>query len=240
MYSNSRWNNCYDGWESMLVVIDGYNLIFAVSDLERYVKVDNIEDAREKLISLLVRYRTKKKYNFILVFDSSEDCSYVPSKIELPGIEIVYANFSKDADTEIKNIIAHTQNPKDTIVVTNDNDIIKYVQKKGSTVLGSVSFYKQVVSELVEYRKTGLTEVDKSKVEGAPGADTEYWLEKFKEDKKDIIVEPDFDVKFEKDMDESSDELNNPDEPLSKFSGPSIDETEYWVQFFNKDQKDEE
>ena len=221
----------------MLVVIDGYNLIFAVSDLERYVKVDNIEDAREKLISLLVRYRTKKKYNFILVFDSSEDCSYIPSKIELPGIEIVYANFSKDADTEIKNIITHTQNPKDAIVVTNDNDIIKYVQKKGSTVLGSVSFYKQVVNEL-EYRKTELTEADKSKVVGSSGTDTAYWLEKFKEEKKDIIVEPDFDVKLE--MDKPSDELNNAEEPLSKFSGPSIDETEYWIQFFSKDQKDEE
>ena len=221
----------------MLVVIDGYNLIFAVSDLERYVSVDNIENAREKLISLLVRFRKKKKYNFILVFDSSQDGSYTPSKIELSGIEIVYAKFSKDADTEIKNIIAHTQNPKDTIVVTNDNDIIKYVQKKGSTVSGSVSFYKLMINEL-ECRKIELTEDDKCKVQGASGADTEYWLEKFKEKEKDIVTEPHLDVKCE--MDKPSDELEEHDEPLSKFLGPSLDETEYWIRFFSKGSKDKE
>ena len=55
----------------MLIIIDGYNLIFTVPELERHVKVNNIEPVRDHVISLLSKYKEKKRCNVILVFDGN-------------------------------------------------------------------------------------------------------------------------------------------------------------------------
>lgn len=225
----------------MLIVIDGYNLIFAVSDLEKYVKIDNIEDARERLISILVSYKLSKKYNLILVFDSSHDCYDMPSRQDVSGLEIVYAKYSKDADTEIKNIITHAQNPKDTLVVTNDNDIRKYVQKKGGNVLDSAAFFKQVIKD-IGWHKKRLPKEYKDKYEGASKTETEYWLDVFKEEKgTDEGINIPFKIPSKTDtLSKKMPSKKMPHgEPLDKYLGPSKDETNYWLQFFNKKQKDE-
>lgn len=226
------WQDCYDGRKTMLIVIDGYNLIFAVTDLERHVRVNNIEDARERLISLLIRYKASKKYNIILVFDSSHDCFDMPSRQEISGLEIVYAKYSKDADTEIKNIIAHSQNPKDTLVVTNDNDIRNYVKKKGGNVLDSAPFYNEVAKTL-GWQKRTLPKEYKSKFEGPSKTETEYWLDVFKEEKsKHGTANKPFKA-------DQSSKKSTHNEPLSKYLGPSADETDYWLQFFKEKRKED-
>ncbi|MGR3318770.1 MAG: NYN domain-containing protein [Candidatus Anammoxibacter sp.] len=211
----------------MLIVIDGYNVILTVPNLEKYVKVNNIEEARERLISILIRYRLSKKYNIVLVFDSRHDCCDKPSRQESSGIEVVYAKHSKDADTEIKNMIAHNQNPANTLVITNDNDIRKFVQKKGGKVLDSESFYNEIVKTLGWNKKTMPKEY-KSKYEGASNTENEYWLDVFKEEPKDKTTYTELKT------DTPSKELRQ-GELLSKYIGPSQDETDYWLQFFNED-----
>ena len=212
----------------MLIVIDGYNVILTVSNLEKYVKVNNIEEAREILISILIRYKIRKKYNIVLVFDSRHDCCDKPARQEISGIEIVYAKYSKDADTEIKNMIAHNQNPGNTLVITNDNDIRKFVQKKGGKVLDSESFYNEIVKTL-GWNKKRLPKEYKSKYEGASNTEKEYWLDVFKEENTDTKLK----------TNTPSKELRQ-GELLSKYLGPSQDETDYWLQFFNEDQENDE
>lgn len=216
----------------MLIVIDGYNLIFTVSNLEKYVKVDNIEDARKRLISLLIKYKASKKYNIVLVFDSSQDNYVTPSKQKISGLEIMYAKYGKDADTEIKNIISLSQNPKDTLVVTNDNDIRKFVLKKGSNVIDSVNFYMQIRKSL-DSQKKSLPKEYRSKLKGPSKKETKYWLDVFKNEKnKDWKA--DEEVKIDKSFKKSA-----TDEPFSKFFGPSEDEANYWLKVFDEKHKDD-
>ena len=216
----------------MLIVIDGYNLIFTVSSLEKYVRVDSIEDARKRLISLLGQYKSSNKYNIVLVFDSSQDDNITPSKVEIPGFEIMYAKYGKDADTEIKNIISLSQNPKDTLVVTNDNDIRKFVLKKGSNVIDSVNFYTQITKNLDSHKKP-LPKEYRSKLNGPSETESKYWLDVFKNEKNSDLKE-DEEIKIKKPIEKP---VNG--EPFSKFFGPSEDEANYWLKIFDKNHKDD-
>ena len=79
----------------MLIVIDGYNVILTVPNLEKYVKVNNIEEAREILISILIRYKIMKKYNIVLVFDSSHDRCNKPARQEIQILKLFTRNTVK-------------------------------------------------------------------------------------------------------------------------------------------------
>lgn len=212
----------------MLIVIDGYNFIFAVPELEKEVKVNNIEDARDRLISLLVRYKANKRYNIIIVFDSSQDCYGVSSRQDISGLEIIYSRYSKDADTEIKNIINHCENPKDTCVITKDNDIRRYVQKKGSIVIDPNTFYKEITKVLGLHKKAFSKEL-KSKYEGPSKAEAEKWQGIF--EYEGIDAEKDLGMPTKKGCkpgDSVSGELH------SKYHGPSKNEVDFWLKFFGE------
>ncbi|MGR3219827.1 MAG: NYN domain-containing protein [Candidatus Anammoxibacter sp.] len=216
----------------MLIVIDGYNLIFTVSDLEKHVKVNDIEEAREILISVLIRYKAIKRYNIVLVFDSSHNYSDKPTREGTSGIEIVYAKYSKDADTEIKQMIMHCENPGNALVITNDNDIRKFVQKNRSKVLDCKSFYSEIAKTL-GWNKKGLPSEYRSKYEGASNTENEYWLNIFEGNIKDKSTET------EHKTDTPSKELRQ-GELLSKYTGPSQDETHYWLEYFRDAPEDNE
>lgn len=231
----------------MLIVIDGYNLIFAVSDLERYVKADNIETARDRLISLLVRYKTTNKYSIILVFDSNnDDVIGSSSRQEVSGLEILYAKYAKDADTQIKDIVARCQNPHDTFVVTNDNDIRTYVRKKGGNLIDSVSFYAEVTKS-AGLNKRQLPREYKSKLNGPTARETRYWLDVFKDMKceGDPRTDEAGGGRVKKD-DDTTDESTSvadrqfrgavSDEPIDKYLGSSTDDMDYWLKFFHSEQ----
>ncbi len=211
----------------MLVVIDGYNFIFAVPDIEQYVQIGEIEEARERLIALLVKYKVKKKHSIVLVFDSSHDCCDMPSRREVGGIEIVYAMYSKDADTEIKKMIAHCQNPNDTCVVTNDNDIKRYVSKKGSSLMDPRGLYNDIVTTL-GWKKTILPKEHDSKYDGPSKSEANYWLKVFKEEgAKDAPIE-------EVEPVEAEVETGKDGEALDKYTGSATEDTDYWLRFFNE------
>src|SRR5574342_870162 len=104
----------------MLIIIDGYNLIFTVPELERHVKKNNIETVRDHVISLLSKYKEKKRCEVILVFDGNYTESALPKKQTHAGIDVIYSKSGINADTEIKNITSLCQNPRDVSNVTND------------------------------------------------------------------------------------------------------------------------
>ena len=74
----------------MLIIIDGYNFIFTVPELERHVKVNNIEPVRDHVISLFSKYKEKKRCNVILVFDGNYTEISLPKKQTYAGITVIY------------------------------------------------------------------------------------------------------------------------------------------------------
>ena len=107
-------------------------------------------------------------------------------------------------------MIAHHQNPGNTLVITNDNDIKRFVKKKGGKLLDCESFYNEIVKTL-GWAKKRLPKEYKSKYEGVSNnSDKEYWLDAFKDECGATKLKPDAPSK----------ELMQ-DELLSKYFGPS-------------------
>lgn len=221
----------------MLIIIDGYNFIFTVPELERHVKVNNIEPVRDHVISLFSKYKEKKRCDVILVFDGNYTEAALPKKQTYAGITVIYSKSGISADTEIKNITSLCQNPKDVSIVTYDNDIKRHVKKCGCPIIEPKVMYKEIMGVLNEDKKIKSDEPD-SKRNGPSETDAKYWKDVFKslpeKEQKPCMEKTDMPL-AEKEKKETS---HTVDEPGYKYQGTPSDETQYWIRIFTEDKKD--
>ncbi|MCF6157218.1 MAG: hypothetical protein E3K32_01295 [wastewater metagenome] len=226
----------------MLILIDGYNFIFTVPELERHVGTNRIESVRGHIVSLFSRYREKKHYDITIVFDG---CTEVisPKKQTYAGISVIYSKSGISADTEIKNITDLCQNPKDVCIVTYDKDIKRHVKKCGCNIIEPRAMYKEILKVLTKSKKNTSDEPE-YKQKGPSENDAKYWVGVFRETLKDASnEEPMPDIKNIKTsgVQRKNKKLhhNITEEPFYKYQGPSQDEVQYWLHLFEGDEEDE-
>ena len=221
----------------MLIIIDGYNLIFTVPELERHVKTNNIEPVRDYVISLLSKYKEKKRCDVLLVFDGNYTEAALPKKQTYAGINVIYSKSGISADTEIKNITSLCQNPKDVAIATYYNDIKRHVKKCGCPIIEPKVLYKEIMEVLNEDKKINYDEPE-GKRKGPSETDAKYWKDVFKglpeKEQKPCVEKTDMPI-VEKKKKETS---RTADEPSYKYQGTSSDETQYWIRVFTGDKKD--
>jgi len=222
----------------MLIIIDGYNLIFTVPELERHVKTNNIEPVRDYVISLLSKYKEKKRCDVLLVFDGNYTEAALPKKQTHAGITVIYSKSGINADTEIKNITSLCQNPKDVSIVTYDNDIKRHVKKCGCPIIEPKVMYKEIMEVLNEDKKIKSDEPE-AKRNGPSETDAKYWKDVFKslpdKEQKPCVEKTDMPM-VEKKKKETS---HTGDEPGYKYQGTPSDETQYWIRIFTGEKKNE-
>ncbi len=214
----------------MLIVIDGYNFIFTVPELEKHVGVNHIEPVRDYLIHLLSQYKKNKHYDIIVVFDGTRANVIAPKEQSHSGITVIYSKPGIDADTEIKKITSLCKNPRDVCIVTYDNDIKRHVKKCGCQIIEPRILYKEI-SEILNKDKKTKSDEPEYKRKGPSENDAKYWKDIFKnlppEEEKTTVKKTHL-VKGEK----KSKKRHTIDEPLSKYQGPSADEIQYWLRIF--------
>ena len=130
----------------MKILIDGYNLIWAVPEIrERVLNEErgiNLEGGRKKLLHYLEIYqKAHPKLKITVVFDSREEIFPYPS---LPSrIKVLYSN-GETADDIIEKIVEDEKSSKGTLVVTSDNELKIIVKEKGAEVIGSLTFFERI------------------------------------------------------------------------------------------------
>ena len=128
----------------MKIIIDGYNLIWAVPELRKKLLNDergtNLEEGRKELLHYLEIYqRAHPKLKITVVFDSKEEIFPYPA---LPSrIKVLYSN-GETADNLIEKIVKDEKN--ETLVVTSDNELKRRVKEKGAEVIGSSTFFERI------------------------------------------------------------------------------------------------
>jgi predicted RNA-binding protein with PIN domain len=138
------------------IVIDGYNLI---RQSRKFNQLDlmNLQLGREALIDSLAAYKKIKAHPIKVVFDGQSAPAGSPRRERLKGIELIYSRSGELADTVIKRMA--DQYGEKLLVVTSDNDIVRYVQSRGAATIGSVEFEDRLV--MAEYMSSkGSTESD--------------------------------------------------------------------------------
>ncbi len=122
---------------SMLILIDGYNLIKQSDSLRRYDR-KSLEAGRKALIARLVEYEKKKSHSITVVFDGGNSDWIDEGRDKEGKINIIYSRYGERADDVIKRIAAQTMG--EVIVVSSDREISSFVTKLGKTPLTSPEF----------------------------------------------------------------------------------------------------
>ncbi|MCF6149272.1 MAG: NYN domain-containing protein [Candidatus Kuenenia sp.] len=218
----------------MLIIIDGYNLIFTVPELEKHVERNCIEAVRDFVISILSQYRQEKHYDIIVVFDGTYSETSLPRKLLCGGIRIIYSKTGVNADTEIMNITSQLRNPKDVCIVTYDNEIKRHVKKCGCQIMDPKSLYREMYDVLYKENDKKSTEPE-SKLKGPTEADAKSWKGVFQEVTTEEI---DFHIKNSgiSDLKKKQEPviIENKTDDTHRESPMSDYDTQYWVRVFEE------
>jgi predicted RNA-binding protein with PIN domain len=170
----------------MDIIIDGYNVIFKISELGYSTEKCDIEVLRNRLLALLEQYKEKRKHKLIVVFDGQGHGNSLETRAA--GIDVVFSRHDLDADEEIKRMVSVSENPKHITVITSDRDIEQYVKKYGCKVVGPLAFYNDIKKKVARLQAAGQEdsrfkreEDDEpiSKYLGPSKSEARYWLKVF-------------------------------------------------------------
>ena len=170
----------------MDIIVDGYNVIFKISELGYTTEKCDIEVLRNRFLAMLEQYKEKRKHKLIVVFDGQGAGN--SSEIRPAGIDVVFSRQDLDADEEIKRMVKGSENPRHITVITSDRDIEQYVKKYGCKVVGALAFYRDIKKKVAHLQAEGqedsrLTKEEDdepiSKYLGPSKSEAQYWLKVF-------------------------------------------------------------
>ena len=102
----------------------------------------DIAQGREKLIELLVSYRTLKRPPVLVVFDGWQDGAVTEQRTRKKGIEVLFSRRGEKADEVIKRLVSNASG--ELIVVTSDREIVNFCQSRSCEVIPSPSFEEKI------------------------------------------------------------------------------------------------
>lgn len=102
-----------------LLIVDGYNVLFAWPELEEMAKID-LSSARDRLAELLDNFAAFKKCQIILVFDGYKSKGNPGQKTKFNTIQLVYTKEGETCDAYIEALAARIGSNYTARVVTSD------------------------------------------------------------------------------------------------------------------------
>lgn len=124
----------------MILIIDGYNLLHAAKIFDSIT--------REKLINVLLKYKSIKKHTIVLVFDGGD--SVYPQESYENGITIVFSGYDHTADDAIINLLKAQKNLPEKVVVSTDRALIEKAHNYNIISIDSEVFYSIVAERIAE------------------------------------------------------------------------------------------
>jgi predicted RNA-binding protein with PIN domain len=138
----------------MHYIIDGYNVIRTVD----WLAVGPLRDQRDRLLRYIEEKRPQgsASHRVTVVFDGQPDVTSPP----WPGPTQVRFSPGPDADKIIKDLVDGSGNPRDTVVVTDDKAIRRWVRGTGARVLSCTDFIAAAAAPLPPRRAETLDPAD--------------------------------------------------------------------------------
>jgi hypothetical protein len=136
-----------------ILFIDGYNVINAWPNLKKYIRDNNIDEAREKLIEILAEYQAYKKIEIVLVFDAYKVKDSIRKKEKFNNLEIVYTKEKETADTYIERNLDLIGRKHRVTVATSDNTLQQLVLSRGGIRISSRELYYEIKNTKAEIRR---------------------------------------------------------------------------------------
>lgn len=160
------------------IIIDGYNVIYTDDGLRR-IACRDLERARDGLVDRLRSYAAGRRIRLTLVFDGRGGLT--DAEILIPGkLQVLFSDAGRTADDVIVDMVSHSGNPRQFVVVTSDAEIGGHLRPLGCDVIGSKRFLDRIAAGGAAREEAGGAETED---EHAPDVgDTDYWLGRFADD----------------------------------------------------------
>ena len=127
-----------------LVIVDGYNVIFAWNDLKSVAK-DNLSIARDRLIERLCNYAAFTKCEIVVVFDAYKVSGNQEKTYTYNNIRIVYTKERQLGDNYIETFISEIGKNYNVRVVSSDNLIGLSVIRFGAVRVSALEFEDEII-----------------------------------------------------------------------------------------------
>jgi uncharacterized protein len=125
----------------MRVVIDGYNMLYAIGRLTPRLPRTALEGARRWLLEQL-RARHAPGADVTVVFDGGTGRHGHGGRDDQLGFRVLFSH-RESADDVIEGLIAADPSPRALTVVSNDHRLQQAARRRGCDVLGCLDYYEQ-------------------------------------------------------------------------------------------------
>jgi len=163
-----------------MLIVDGYNFLYAMLGMEHSLPITDIGAARVRLQEYLSRYKNITREHIRVVYDARGG-SQVPNE-RYAGVEVVYAPPNSSADDHIVRCLETGPGAAEITVVSSDRELGERVKNAGGRVVTSAVFYRRMKDAF----ERGANPPDDKSDEKPARPDTEeidYFLREFGEDK---------------------------------------------------------
>jgi uncharacterized protein len=108
------------------LLVDGYNIIGAWTNLKKTRDRHGLEFARQELVETLIGYTVLKEFQTEIVFDAHYQKNPAYREYHTPSLSVQYTGFAQTADSYIEKFSAsfqhrHSETVSRLIVATSDN-----------------------------------------------------------------------------------------------------------------------
>ena len=118
----------------MGLIIDGYNVIFAMVRHPLQYDSGECERLRTELLERLERYRSHRQEDITVVFDGGPKGAHLARDQHFGGLRVIFSDPNADADTEIKQLVRESTGARDLRIVTDDAELARFVRRLGARV----------------------------------------------------------------------------------------------------------
>jgi uncharacterized protein len=146
---------CYFETMAVHLVIDGYNLIGAMT-IHDNAKMD-LKDTRDELIKRLMAYKRLKGCRITVVFDGKKSGSLSRDGLNQGGIKIRFSKDGEEADQILKEMAAAERHGM--TLVTSDRAVVSFAEACGAVAIPSEEF-DGILSMAMYSHVKGLTDGD--------------------------------------------------------------------------------
>lgn len=119
------------------LLIDAYNVIYAVDELRRALTNDGAECARDKLAERAVSIHDAEGIHTVLILDSRSEALEVDYPFGKKTFEFVYAPARLSADGVIERLVARVAEPARVTVASNDAMVRESARANGAIAISS-------------------------------------------------------------------------------------------------------
>jgi predicted RNA-binding protein with PIN domain len=166
----------------MRLLIDGYNLLHAVTSVPPRLGPDGLRKLRNRFLNdLAYRLGPIEAAATTVVFDAHEPPEDLPRRTMHKGMTILFAAGQEGADAGIEALIAQHSAPKRLTVVSSDHRIRQAARRRKARVLTADEFWSSLAPR--KRAASPAPEPGPTPERAAPltAAESAYWQERFRD-----------------------------------------------------------